>query len=202
MASAMTTHVVSRCDGAADGEPDSRTKLEQQVIAAAQMSVWARGPSRRMAPTRLSPVVGYHLESSQWLRFADLTITPAYGKPSHGRSLPIPHCGVGHVVRLALHGRGRENSPSRPYDSGMTVVDRPTISGQFLGRFHAHSLPNNLRMPVSTVTSHEPKRARRSARGEAARHSFSMSAFNGLSCQTGLWALPDTKGFFPGASNL
>jgi hypothetical protein len=27
------------------------------------------------------------------------------------------------------------NSPSRPYDSGMTAVDRPTISGQFLGRF-------------------------------------------------------------------
>jgi hypothetical protein len=26
MASAMTTHVVSRCDGAADGKPDSRTK--------------------------------------------------------------------------------------------------------------------------------------------------------------------------------
>ena len=50
------------------------------------------------------------------------------------------------------------------------MVDRPTISGQFLGRFHAHSLPNKLRMPVSTVTSHEPKRARRSARSEAARH--------------------------------
>jgi hypothetical protein len=24
------------------------------------------------------------------------------------------------------------------YDSGMTVLDRPTISGQFLGQFHAH----------------------------------------------------------------
>jgi hypothetical protein len=29
----------------------------------------------------------------------------------------------------------------------MTVVDRPTISGQFLGRFHAHGLPNKLKMP-------------------------------------------------------
>jgi hypothetical protein len=29
----------------------------------------------------------------------------------------------------------------KPYDSGMTVVDRPTISGQFLGRFPAISLP-------------------------------------------------------------
>jgi hypothetical protein len=38
----------------------------------------------------------------------------------------------------ALHRRVRGNSPSRPYDSGMTVVDRPTISGQFLGRFRAH----------------------------------------------------------------
>jgi hypothetical protein len=54
-------------------------------------------------------------------------------------------------------------SPSRPYDSGMTVVDRPTISGRFLGRFHALSLPNKLRMPVSTVASHETNGARRSA---------------------------------------
>ena len=45
-----------------------------------------------------------------------------------------------------------------PYDSGMTVVDRPTISGQFSGRFHAYSFPNKLKLPVSTVASHEPKR--------------------------------------------
>ena len=38
--------------------------------------------------------------------------------------------------------RGRENSPSRPTIRGMTVVDRPTISEQFFGRFHAHGFPN------------------------------------------------------------
>jgi hypothetical protein len=41
-----------------------------------------------------------------------------------GRTGPDMACRV-----QALHRRGRENSPSRPYDSGMTVVDRPTISG-------------------------------------------------------------------------
>ena len=34
-----------------------------------------------------------------------------------------------------------------PTIRGMTVVDRPTISGQFLGRFHAHGLLNKRRMP-------------------------------------------------------
>jgi len=44
--------------------------------------------------------------------------------------------------------RGRENSPSRPTIWGMTVVDRPTISEQFFGRFHAHSFP---KQAVATV---------------------------------------------------
>jgi hypothetical protein len=76
---------------------------------------------------------------------ADLTSTPEHGKPSHGRSLPFLRLRSRPRVRLALHGGGRENSPSRPYDSGMTVVDRPTISGQYLGRFRAHSLLNKLK---------------------------------------------------------
>jgi hypothetical protein len=46
------------------------------------------------------------------------------------------------------------------------VVDRPTITGRLLGWFHAHGLPNTLRMPASTVTSHEPNGARRPARAE------------------------------------
>jgi hypothetical protein len=94
-----------------------------------------------------------------------LTNTPEHGKPTHGRSLPFLRCGVGSVFDWRS-GRGRENSPSRPYESGMTVVDRPTISGQFLGRFHAHGLPNKLKMTVSTVASHEPSGVRRSARSE------------------------------------
>ena len=119
---------------------------------------WAGWPRHGFC---LSLVTTFCLECSQWRRFADLTITPEHGKPSHGRSLPFLRLRSSPRVRLALHGRGRENSPSRPYDSGMTVVDRPTSSGPFLGRFHAHSLSNKLRMPVSTVTSHEPKRAPR-----------------------------------------
>jgi len=43
--------------------------------------------------------------------------------------------------------RGRENPPSRPTIWGMTVVDRPTISEQFSGRFHAHGLADRWRMP-------------------------------------------------------
>jgi len=43
--------------------------------------------------------------------------------------------------------RGRENSPSRPTIRGMTVVDRPTISEQFFGRFHAHGFPNRWKTP-------------------------------------------------------
>jgi hypothetical protein len=50
----------------------------------------------------------------------------------------------------------------------MTVVDRPTISGQFLGGFHAHSLPNKLRMLVSTVTLRTSQSAPSSARITAA----------------------------------
>ena len=43
--------------------------------------------------------------------------------------------------------RGWENSPSRPTIWGMTVVDRPTISEQFFGRFHAHGFPNRWKTP-------------------------------------------------------
>ena len=35
-----------------------------------------------------------------------------------------------------LHWRGKDGTPL-----GMTVVDRPTISGELLGRFHAIGLP-------------------------------------------------------------
>jgi hypothetical protein len=102
-----------------------------------------------------SVVSGYNFPNI-WQRFQMPAITPEHGKPSHGRSLPFLRWGVGHVFRLALHGRG--GLAISPLHSGMTVVDRPTISGQFLGRFRAHSLPNKRRMPVSTVTSREPKR--------------------------------------------
>jgi AcrR family transcriptional regulator len=58
-----------------------------------------------------------------------------YPQRRKGRLRPNPCNGL----RVqAHHRRGRENSPSRPYNSGVTVVDRPTISGQFLGRFHSH----------------------------------------------------------------
>ena len=48
---------------------------------------------------------------------------------------------------LTRRRRGRENSPSRPTIWGMTVFDRPTISVQFFGRFHAHGFPNKWKMP-------------------------------------------------------
>ena len=60
---------------------------------------------------------------------------------------------------------GRENSPSRPTIPGMTVVDRPTISEQFFGQFHAHRFPNRWKMP--SIYIHfctRPRRTRRSAR--------------------------------------
>jgi hypothetical protein len=70
-----------------------------------------------MAPTRLSPVVGYHLSVwKAWLRFADLTITPEHGKPSHGRSLPFLRCEVGHVFdwrSMAAVGRTRHLAPTQ-----------------------------------------------------------------------------------------
>jgi hypothetical protein len=47
----------------------------------------------------------------------------------------------------AHHRRGRENSRSRPYNSGVTVVDRPTISGQFLGR---RCLPHSVTPTANT----------------------------------------------------
>jgi hypothetical protein len=49
--------------------------------------------------------------------------------------------------------RGRENSPSRPTIWGMTVVDRPTTSEQFFGRFHAHGFPDRWECQASTYTS-------------------------------------------------
>jgi hypothetical protein len=59
------------------------------------------------------------------------------------------------------------NWPSRPYDSGMAVLDRPTISGQFLGQFHAHGLPNKWKMPsIYRDFGARPGRTRRSARRE------------------------------------
>jgi hypothetical protein len=48
---------------------------------------------------------------------------------------------------------------------GITVVDRPTISVEFLGRFHAHGLPNKWKMP--SIYRHfctKPRRTRRSGR--------------------------------------
>jgi hypothetical protein len=69
---------------------------------------------------------------------------------------------------IGLRRRGRENSPSRPTIRGMTVVDRPTISGQFLGRFHAHGLLNKLKMP-SIYRHFRPAQARPSIGAERNR---------------------------------
>ena len=61
--------------------------------------------------------------------------------------------------------RGRENSPSRPTIRGMTVVDRPTISEQFFGQFHAHGFPNRWKTPSTYIYfCTRPRRTRRSAR--------------------------------------
>jgi hypothetical protein len=74
------------------------------------------------------------------------------------------------TVGLTRRRRGRENSPSLPTIRGMTVVDRPTISGQFLGRFHAHGLPNKWKMP--SIYRHFCTRPRRTRRSASARLSF------------------------------
>jgi hypothetical protein len=43
-------------------------------------------------------------------------------------------------IAQALHRRALGNSPSRPYNSGISGVDRPTIGGQFSGG-SAHAEP-------------------------------------------------------------
>jgi hypothetical protein len=106
-------------------------------------SPWRVG--RHQARGRHCWLPTFCLESSQWRRFADLTITLAHGKRLHGRSLPFLRCGLGPLFdwrSIAAVGRTRHLAPTF---GGMTVVDRPTISGQFLARFHAHSLPNKLK---------------------------------------------------------
>ena len=53
--------------------------------------------------------------------------------------------------RRGASRRRRENSPSRPTIRD-DVVDRPTISELFFGRFHAHGFPNKRKCQASTYT--------------------------------------------------
>jgi hypothetical protein len=75
---------------------------------------------------------------------------PRDGKPDSGKAPNGPRKRWGaHPARPPIacrRDRRRHLPPGRagrtrhlaPYDPGVTVVDRPTISGQFSGRFHAH----------------------------------------------------------------
>src|SRR5271169_2309516 len=70
-------------------------------------------------------------------------------RPRRNSVLPAsPEIDTG--VGGAAVGRTRHRAPTI---RGMTVIDRPTISVQFLGRFHAHGLPNNGKCQASTNTS-------------------------------------------------
>jgi hypothetical protein len=67
-----------------------------QIERLGSRAIALNGPDTAFACRWLPPAC---LESSQCRRYADLTITPEHSKPSNGRSLPLLHCGVGHVVR-------------------------------------------------------------------------------------------------------
>jgi hypothetical protein len=121
---------------------------------------WSAGTQVRPAgegtPYSPTPVVGrHHLDLD-----AGLAVQPRNVATQTEGSIIYA---LGHVLREEItirngrvldsrrgatrRRRGRENSPSRPTIWGMTVFDRPTISVQFFGRFHAHGFPNKWKMP-------------------------------------------------------
>jgi hypothetical protein len=69
------------------------------------------------------------------------------GRPGGCRNTPSRPACAWYVAESTTSGNRRERAPperarqGRHTAVGMTVVDRPTISGQLLGRFHAFGLP-------------------------------------------------------------
>jgi hypothetical protein len=97
-------------------------ELEQQVIAAAQIerlgsrTIAPNGPDTAFACRWLPPVC---LESMATIRRSD---DYARTRQAIARAeLTLPALRSRPRVRLALHGRGGENSPSRPHPAGESL---------------------------------------------------------------------------------
>jgi hypothetical protein len=144
------------------GDVDNTSAAERHIVRRACVLIvgWSAGPqvrppARARHPPRRRSSVDTTLISMPASRCSRATWRR---RPKAASSTPsATRCGrrspSGTAASWTVDGgstrrrRGRENSPSRPTIGGMTVVDRPTISEQFFGRFHAHGFPGRWEMP-------------------------------------------------------